>query len=69
MGMDASSPCHLACCLSFLTFLSPALEEQLAATHLEMEEAYLWEVLLMEDRKRATVARIRWGAGFALAVL
>jgi hypothetical protein len=36
----------------------PALEEQLAVSRHEMEEAHLWEVLMMEDRKCALVARV-----------
>jgi hypothetical protein len=35
------------------------LEEQLAVSHHEMEEAHLWEVLLMEDCECVVVARIR----------
>jgi hypothetical protein len=34
------------------------LEEQLAASHHEMEEAHLWEVFLMEDHEHVVVARI-----------
>ena len=45
------------------------LEEQLAASSHEMEEARLREVLLMEDHKRAVVARVWQGANIALAVL
>jgi hypothetical protein len=45
------------------------LEEQLAASYHETEEARLREVLLMEDRERAVVAKIRQGASVALAAL
>jgi hypothetical protein len=41
-----------------LVVLLPVLEEQLAASRHEMEEACLREFLLMEDRKQAVVARI-----------
>jgi hypothetical protein len=41
-----------------LVVLLPALEEQLAASRHEMEEACLMEFLLMEDRERAVVAGI-----------
>jgi hypothetical protein len=34
-----------------------------------MEEACLWEVLLMEDHERAVVAEVRQGASVALATL
>jgi hypothetical protein len=40
-------------------FLLLVLEEQLVTSHHEMEEARLWEVLLMEDRKHAVVAGVR----------
>ena len=46
-----------------------ALEEQLAASYHETEEAHLREVLLMEDHERAVVAKIRQGADVALAAL
>ena len=52
-----------------LAFLLLALEEQLAASRHEMEEARLREVLLMEDRECAVVAEILQGAGVALAAL
>ena len=48
-----------------LVVLLPALEEQLVASHNEMEEAHLWEFLLMEDHERAVVVGIRQGAGIA----
>ena len=63
---------------SYLTFVAsdllvvllPALEEQLVASHHEMEEDHLREVfLMMENRERAVVARVRQGAGVALATL
>ena len=34
-----------------------------------MEEAYLWEVLLMEDHERMVVTRVRQGATVALTAL
>jgi hypothetical protein len=40
------------------TVLLPALEEQLAASHHEAEEAHLWEALLEEDHERTMVAGI-----------
>jgi chorismate-pyruvate lyase len=40
-------------------FLLPALEEQLVASHHEMEEAHLREVLLMEDHEPMVVAGIQ----------
>ena len=46
-----------------------ALEEQLAASRHETEEARLWEVLLMEDRECVFVAGIRQGADIALVAL
>jgi hypothetical protein len=42
-----------------LAFLLPVLKEQLVASRHEVEEACLWEVLLMEDREHAMVAEIR----------
>jgi hypothetical protein len=36
----------------------PALEEQLAVSRHETEEARLLEVLMMEDRKCVVVARV-----------
>jgi hypothetical protein len=41
----------------------------LVASCHEIEEACLWEVLLMEDRERAVLAEIRQGGGVALAAL
>jgi hypothetical protein len=52
-----------------LVFLLPALEEQLSVSRHETEEAHLWEVLQMVDRKRMVVARVRQGAGVALAAM
>ena len=52
-----------------LLVLLPALEEQLAASRHETEEARLWETLLMEDHERAVVARVWQGAGVALTAL
>jgi hypothetical protein len=40
------------------TVLLPALEEQLAASHHEAEEAHLWDALLEEDHERTMVAGI-----------
>jgi hypothetical protein len=45
------------------------LEEQLAAFHHKTEEARLREILLMEDRERVVVARIRQGTSVALVAL
>ena len=42
-----------------LVILLPPLEEQLAASHHETEEARLWEFLLMEDYEQAMVVGIR----------
>jgi hypothetical protein len=52
-----------------LPALLPVLKEQLVTSRHEVEEACLWEVLLMEDHERAVVAGIRQGAGIALAAL
>jgi hypothetical protein len=41
-----------------LSFLLPALEEQLVASYQEMKKVHLREVILMEDRERAVVAEI-----------
>jgi hypothetical protein len=41
-----------------LAFLLPVLEEQLAASHHDTEEARLWEVLLMEDHEHTVVAGV-----------
>ena len=41
-----------------LVVLLLALEEQLVASHHEMEEARLWEFLLMEDHEWAMVLGI-----------
>ena len=54
---------------NLLAFLLPVLEEQLAVSHHEMEEAYLQEVLLMEDHEHAVVAEIQQDASVALADL
>jgi hypothetical protein len=35
------------------------LEEQLTASHHKIEEAHLWEVLLMEDHERMVEAGVR----------
>jgi hypothetical protein len=43
------------------------LEEQLAASRHEDDEACLREVLLMEDRERVVISGIRQGGGVALA--
>jgi translation elongation factor EF-G len=45
------------------------LEEQLAASHHKTEEARVREILLMEDRECAVVARIRQGTIVALVAL
>ena len=64
----------MSSCLSFdasdpLVVLLPALEEQLAASRHETEEACLQEVLLMEDRERMVVDRVWQGAGITLVAL
>lgn len=43
---------------NLLTFLLSALEEQLAASHHEIEEDRLRGALLLEDHERVVVARI-----------
>jgi hypothetical protein len=45
------------------------LEEQLAASRHETEEAHLWEVLKMVDHERAVVVGVWQGASVALATL
>ena len=52
-----------------LIVLLSALEEQLAASHHETEEAHLWAFLLMEDHERAVVVGIRQGVDIALAAM
>jgi hypothetical protein len=54
---------------NLLVVLLPALEEQLAASRHEMEEACLREFLLMEDRERAVVVGIRQGVSVALTAM
>jgi hypothetical protein len=61
--------CHSLSSSDLPFFSSSALEEQLAASHHEMEEARLWEVLLMEDHERVVVARVQQRASVALAAL
>ena len=49
--------------------LLPALEEQLAASRHEAKAARLREFIVLEDRERAVVARIRQGANVALVAM
>lgn len=64
----------LMSCLSFTTsnvlvVMLLALEEQLAPSRHETEEAYLREVLLKEEHERAVVIGVWQGASIALAAM